>query len=90
LLQKNRKKESITEERLNKELLIVESIKYLYKSRLEGIINENPLTQWDELNNNWGKLKTNILRAGKEALGTRKVTIPPQTHKKTPWFFLTG
>jgi hypothetical protein len=26
------------------------------------------------------------LRAGKEALGTRKVKIPPQTHGKTPWF----
>jgi hypothetical protein len=28
----------------------------------------------------------NILRAGKEALRTRKVTIPPQTNKKTTWF----
>ena len=86
LLQKNWKKESITEEHLNKELLTDENIKYLYKSQLEGIINENPLTQEGEVNDNWGKLKTNILRAGKEALGTRKVKIPPQTHKKTPWF----
>jgi hypothetical protein len=38
------------------------------------------------VNNNWEKLKTNILRVGKEALGTRKVKIPPQTHRKTPWF----
>ena len=38
------------------------------------------------MNNNWEKLKTNILKAGKEALDTRKVKIPPQTHRKTPWF----
>jgi hypothetical protein len=86
LLQKNRKKESISEEHLNKEFITDESIKYLYKSRLESIINDNPLTQEDEVNNSWEKLKTNILRAGKEALGTRKVTIPPEAHKKTPWF----
>jgi len=72
--------------RLNKELLTDESIRYLYKSRLEVIINKNPLTEEVGIDDNWEKLKTNILRAGKEALGTRKVKIPPQTHKKTPWF----
>ena len=86
LLQKNRKKDFVTEERLNKELLTDESIRYLYKSRLEGIINENPLTEEDVIDDNWEKLKTNILRAGKEALGTRRAKIPPQTHKKTPRF----
>ena len=69
----------------NKELLTDDSIKYLYSSRLEGIINENPITQEDEVNNNWEKLKTNILKAGKEALGKRRVKIPPQTHRRTPW-----
>ena len=78
LLQKNRK-DFITEEHLNKELLTDES-------RLEGIINENPLIEEDEVNDNWKKLKTNILRAGKEALGTRMVKIPPQTQRKRHGF----
>ena len=52
LLQKNRKKDFITEECLNKELLTDENIRYLYKSRLEGIINENPLTEEDEIDDN--------------------------------------
>ena len=60
LIQKNRKKDYAVEERLNKELLTDESIKLLYRSRLEGIIKENPLTQKDELNNNWVKLNKYI------------------------------
>ena len=79
LLQKNRKKDFITEEHLNKELLTDES-------RLEGIIDENPLIEEDEVNDNWKKIKTNILRAGKEALGTRMVKIPPQTQRKRHGF----
>ena len=50
------------------------------------IINKNPLTEEVGIDDNWEKLKTDILRAGKETLGTRKAKIPPQTHKKTPCF----
>lgn len=38
----------------------------------------------NDINQNWETIKSNILTAAKEALGTRTVKIPGRT--KTPWF----
>ena len=45
----------------------------------------NPITEDEDIESSWNKIKTNIIESAKEALGTRKVNINGQRNNK-PWF----
>ncbi|KAK4871765.1 hypothetical protein RN001_015889 [Aquatica leii] len=68
-----RKAEPIYSEKLNVELLEDESTRNLYKVRLKNNINKTPITENNNPDEAWTKIKNNILKAAKEAVGTRKV-----------------
>lgn len=74
------------QEKLNIESLEDESIRELYKRRLEEHIKENTALSEEDLDTQWHKTKTNILNAAREAVGTRKTNTTQQSRHRTPWF----
>lgn len=85
-LQKVGMRDGTVEERINYDLLEDESTRDLYQRRLENQTDLYPLTEERSVEENWETLKTNILRAAREALGTRKIQVPPKPRRHTPWF----
>lgn len=61
---------TIQEQKINVESLWDPTIKELYKKRLQERIETNPITERDDINLAWGKMKHNIIPAAHEALGT--------------------
>lgn len=80
-----KKKPPVNIEKFNIEALNNDSTKLLYKNRLEGKMASNPITEDEDIESSWNKIKTNIIESAKEALGTRKVNINGQRNNK-PWF----
>jgi len=72
-------------EKFNLESLQQESVKLLYQSRLTEIIVDNEIKENSNIEDSWNKIKTNIEKAAKEAIGTRKVNTNANNNK-TPWF----
>lgn len=73
------------EDKFNVEALWDESTKSLYQQRLATKISADPISDGDDLEYCWEKLKNQINEAAKEALGTRKIK-PKRGPSKTPWF----
>ncbi|XP_030766837.1 uncharacterized protein LOC115890674 [Sitophilus oryzae] len=82
-----KKRPSIKTEKFNIESLNHESTKQLYSNRCQTHVTLNPIAQFDTPNTAWNKLKENICKGAKEALGTRTVS-----HNRRPnikhWFTL--
>lgn len=76
----------ISETKIKVESLQDESTRNLYKSRLENEIDKNPVTEEEDIEDSWRKIKNNIIKAAREALGERKVNGTSRRVKNTPWF----
>lgn len=63
-----------------------ESTQNLYKTRLENEINDNSVTEEENVEDSWRKIKNNIIKAAREALGERKINRSSRKTKHTPWF----
>ncbi|XP_044749780.1 uncharacterized protein LOC123310377 [Coccinella septempunctata] len=70
--------------KFNVESLKDESTRYLYQCRLCEKINQNPITDCDNVEAAWEKLKNNIKTSAKEAIGER--TIDTNRKNNNPWF----
>jgi hypothetical protein len=60
-------------EKHNIESLDHESTRYLYKNKLQRHIEKNPIDNKDDIDQNWSKVKLNILEAAQEAATTLEV-----------------
>ncbi|KAL3267836.1 hypothetical protein HHI36_006970 [Cryptolaemus montrouzieri] len=85
MLQKNTKP-TVKTRKINVESLRDPTIEKLYKNRLNGKIEENPITEEDDVKRNWEKIKNNILTAAYEALGTRISNNSKKNTNRTSWF----
>ncbi|XP_030758928.1 craniofacial development protein 2-like, partial [Sitophilus oryzae] len=83
----SKKRPSIKTEKFNIESLNHESTKQLYSNRCQTLVTLNPIAQFDTPNTAWNKLKENICKGAKEALGTRTVSHNRRPNIK-PWFTL--
>ncbi|XP_030750157.1 uncharacterized protein LOC115877947 [Sitophilus oryzae] len=83
----SKKRPSIKTEKFNIECLNHESTKQLYSNRCQTHVTLNPIAQFDTPNTAWNKLKENICKGAKEALGTRTVSHNRRPNIK-PWFTL--
>ncbi|XP_057671201.1 craniofacial development protein 2-like [Diorhabda carinulata] len=84
-LGRNREPRAHTE-KINIESMWDTTIKELYKNRLKGKIDKNPIEENDDINNSWKRLKENIIEAASESLGTRTIRPQKQRTNKTLWF----
>lgn len=71
-------------EKLNIELLKDETIRYLYKTRLEQKIRDNGVLN-DDVETSWKKAEKQIKEAANEVLESRKVN-KNSNKNNTPWF----
>ncbi|XP_030750802.1 uncharacterized protein LOC115878433 [Sitophilus oryzae] len=83
----SKKRPSIKTDKFNIESLKHESTKQLYSNRGQTHVTLNPIAQFDTPNTAWNKLKENICKGAKEALGTRTVSHNRRPNIK-PWFTL--
>lgn len=81
----NKKEPAVKTEKFNIESLNHESTKQLYTNRCKQHINLNQIGHLDTPNTAWEKLRENIYKSAKEALGTRTVSLSSRPNKK-PWF----
>lgn len=70
--------------KFNVESLRDDSTRYLYQGRLSEKIVENPITERDNVEAAWKKLKNNIKDSAKEAIGER--TVDTNRKNNNPWF----
>jgi hypothetical protein len=68
-------------------LLQHESTEDLYRRRLQLKLEQNRITETDDVELSWSKVKENIIEAAKEALGQRQVNVNRESKTcQTPWF----
>jgi len=84
-IQRRKKIEQATVEKLNVKSLSDDSIKYLYQQRLKQNINGDRIQEEDDVQTAWKKLRLNIIGAAKEALGKRRIN-KSNKQKTKPWF----
>lgn len=73
-------------EKFNIESFTDESTQQLYKNRLKYKIQCNNISEEDNVDMAWQKLKTNILEATTEAIGKRVVNVTNAKRNIKPWF----
>lgn len=83
---KKKNQNTRTNEKHNIESLREDSIKQLYINRLEQKIMADNIQEGDDVDTAWHKIKSNIIKAADEAIGKRRISIPPKRMKYTPWF----
>ncbi|XP_065174094.1 uncharacterized protein [Atheta coriaria] len=79
-------KETKLQEKIKVEGLSDETTRNLYLNRLEQKILNNSITDEDDVDKAWDKLKTNVTQAAEEALGSKEVKPYNPFGKRTPWF----
>lgn len=81
-LPKRKNQDTRTNEKHNIESLREDSIKQLYINRLEQKIMADNIQEGDDVDTAWQKIK-NIIKAADEAIGKRRISIPPKRMKQT-------